>query len=77
MYYIEKTAIDYLPQPQGITGHPQFLWIMKSDKQNVKQTLFRQRQKKRIKWIPVEHISGGNIKAELGSGNYQIFYDKR
>lgn len=41
MFYIEKTAIDYLPQPQGVTGHPQFLWIMKSDKQNVKQTAYR------------------------------------
>lgn len=43
MFYIEKAAIDYLPQPQGATGHPQFLWVMKSDKQNGKQSLFRQR----------------------------------
>ena len=41
MFCIGKIAVDYLPQPQGVTGHPQFLWVMKSDKQNVRQTAYR------------------------------------
>lgn len=41
MFRIEKIRIDYLQNPQGVSGRPQFLWVMESDKKCVKQTAYR------------------------------------
>ena len=41
MFGIQRVTIDYLENPVGILGSPQFAWSMESDRKNVIQTAYR------------------------------------
>ena len=41
MFGIQRVTIDYLENPVGILGSPQFAWSMESDRKNITQSAYR------------------------------------